>query len=67
MIDDINARVKGTSHDRGPDRVRAPRRACLVSQREVGIHSPSFADALHSALREDPDVVLVASCATSRR
>jgi len=30
-----------------------------VSQREVGIHSPGFAEALHSALREDPDVVLV--------
>jgi len=30
-----------------------------VSQREVGVHSPSFAEALHSALREDPDVVLV--------
>jgi twitching motility protein PilT len=28
-------------------------------QREVGVHSPSFAEALHSALREDPDVVLV--------
>jgi twitching motility protein PilT len=30
-----------------------------MSQREVGVHSPSFADALHSALREDPDAVLV--------
>ena len=36
-----------------------PRKGCLVSQREVGVHSPSFAEALHSALREDPDVVLV--------
>jgi len=36
-----------------------PRKSCLVSQREVGAHSPSFAEALHSALREDPDVVLV--------
>ena len=60
MIDDINARVKGhilTIED--PIEFVHPRRACLVSQREVGIHSPSFADALHSALREDPDVVLV--------
>jgi twitching motility protein PilT len=32
---------------------------CLVSQREVGDHTESFADALHSALREDPDVILV--------
>ncbi|WP_455220274.1 type IV pilus twitching motility protein PilT [Kaarinaea lacus] len=32
---------------------------CLVSQREVGLHTETFADALHSALREDPDVILV--------
>ena len=30
-----------------------------MSQREVGEHSDKFADALHSALREDPDVILV--------
>jgi twitching motility protein PilT len=30
-----------------------------VSQREVGIDSPSFERALRSALREDPDVLLV--------
>jgi twitching motility protein PilT len=60
MIDDINARVKGhilTIED--PIEFVHPRRNCLVSQREVGAHSPSFAEALHSALREDPDVVLV--------
>ena len=60
MIDDINARVKGhilTIED--PIEFVHPRRSCLVSQREVGVHSPSFAEALHSALREDPDAVLV--------
>ncbi len=31
----------------------------LVNQREVGTHTQSFAAALRSALREDPDVVLV--------
>lgn len=31
----------------------------LISQREVGIHTASFASALRSALREDPDVILV--------
>jgi twitching motility protein PilT len=31
----------------------------LISQREIGVHSPSFAEALHSAMREDPDVILV--------
>src|SRR2546421_314969 len=32
---------------------------CVVSQREVGHDSPSFATALRAALREDPDVILV--------
>jgi len=32
---------------------------CLVSQREVGIHTPTFHGGLRSALREDPDVILV--------
>ncbi len=32
---------------------------CLVSQRELGPHTHSFANALRSALREDPDVILV--------
>ena len=32
---------------------------CLVNQREVGVHTDGFKDALRAALREDPDVVLV--------
>jgi twitching motility protein PilT len=32
---------------------------CLVNQREVGPHTQSFASALRSALREDPDAILV--------
>jgi len=32
---------------------------CLVSQREIGNHTDSFAAALRAALREDPDVILV--------
>ncbi len=31
----------------------------LINQREVGPHTQSFSNALRSALREDPDVVLV--------
>jgi twitching motility protein PilT len=31
----------------------------LINQREVGIDFPSFKDALRSALREDPDVILI--------
>jgi twitching motility protein PilT len=32
---------------------------CLINQREVGPHTLSFNNALRSALREDPDVILV--------
>jgi twitching motility protein PilT len=32
---------------------------CVVSQREVGVDVPSFAEALRRSLRMDPDVVLV--------
>ncbi|MEG2032348.1 MAG: type IV pilus twitching motility protein PilT [Janthinobacterium sp.] len=32
---------------------------CLINQREVGSHTHSFSNALRSALREDPDVILV--------
>jgi twitching motility protein PilT len=34
-------------------------KSCLVNQREVGVHTQSFKNALRAALREDPDVVLV--------
>ncbi len=60
MIDDINRRIKGhilTIED--PIEFVHQRKSCLISQREIGVHSPSFAAALLSALREDPDVVLV--------
>jgi len=36
-----------------------PSKRCLVNQREVGPHTLSFNNALRSALREDPDVILV--------
>jgi twitching motility protein PilT len=32
---------------------------CLVSHREVGLHTKSFSAALRGALREDPDIILV--------
>jgi twitching motility protein PilT len=32
---------------------------CLINQREVGPHTLSFNNALRSALREDPDVILI--------
>jgi twitching motility protein PilT len=60
MIDDINTRTRGhilTIED--PIEFVHKRKNCLISQREVGTHAPTFAAAIHSALREDPDVVLV--------
>jgi twitching motility protein PilT len=36
-----------------------PPKRCLVNQREVGPHTASFSNALRSALREDPDVILI--------
>ena len=32
---------------------------CLINQREIGIDTGSFAEALRRALRQDPDVILV--------
>src|ERR1700749_218562 len=60
MIDDINLRVKGhilTIED--PIEFVHQRKSCLISQREIGVHAPTFSEAFHSALREDPDVILV--------
>jgi twitching motility protein PilT len=32
---------------------------CVITQRQVGVHTASFKSALRAALREDPDIVLV--------
>ncbi|MFP4080521.1 MAG: type IV pilus twitching motility protein PilT [Ectothiorhodospira sp.] len=60
MIDAINRSRRGhilTIED--PIEFLHERQRCLISQRQVGVHTPGFAQALHSALREDPDVILV--------
>jgi twitching motility protein PilT len=36
-----------------------PNKKCLVHQREIGTHAKGFAEALKSAGREDPDLILV--------
>jgi twitching motility protein PilT len=36
-----------------------PSQKCLVSQREVGLHTREFQNALRAVLREDPDVILI--------
>ncbi len=60
LIDEINTYRKGhiiTIED--PVEFTHPRKNCVMSQREVGVNAKSFASALHSALREDPDAILV--------
>jgi twitching motility protein PilT len=60
LIDDLNTRIKGhilTIED--PIEFVHVRKSCLISQREIGVHAPTFSAALLSALREDPDVILV--------
>ncbi|HHT9118655.1 MAG TPA: type IV pilus twitching motility protein PilT [Candidatus Hypogeohydataceae bacterium YC38] len=60
MIDYINRREKChiiTVED--PIEFVYEPKMCLINQRELGAHTHSFANALRSALREDPDVILV--------
>ncbi|MFC1554714.1 type IV pilus twitching motility protein PilT [candidate division KSB1 bacterium] len=60
MIDYINDNLKGhilTIED--PIEFQHKSKKCLVNQREVGPHTHSFSNALRSALREDPDIILV--------
>lgn len=60
MVNDINENDYGhilTVED--PIEFVHESKKCLVNQREVGPHTLSFANALRSALREDPDIILV--------
>ncbi|MFQ5849822.1 MAG: type IV pilus twitching motility protein PilT [Candidatus Binatia bacterium] len=60
MIDFINEDFEGhilTIED--PIEFVHKSKKCLVNQRELGVNTHSFANALRAALREDPDVILV--------
>ena len=60
MIDWINTHSDGhiiTIED--PIEYDHPHKNCILTQREVGVDVPSFADAVRAALRQDPDVILV--------
>ncbi len=60
MIDHINAnRVEHIITIEDPIEFLHRDKKSIVNQREVGIDTRSFAGALRSALREDPDVILV--------
>jgi len=60
MIDHINSNRSGhiiTIED--PIEFLHRDKRCLVNQREIGMDTPSFSEALRSALRQDPDIILV--------
>jgi twitching motility protein PilT len=60
MIDIINSSLKGhiiTIED--PIEFVHTSKKCLVNQRELGVHTLTFGNALRAALREDPDIILV--------
>ena len=60
MIDILNSSIKGhiiTIED--PIEFVHESKKCLINQRELGAHTLSFSNALRSALREDPDIILV--------
>ena len=60
IVDLLNANRRGhiiTIED--PIEFVHPVKMGVVTQREVGTHAPSFAEALRNAVREDPDVILV--------
>ena len=42
-----------------PNEIEHPRKMAVVSQREAGKHTKSFAAALKASLREDPDVIVI--------
>jgi twitching motility protein PilT len=60
IVDLIN---RDTSHHvltvEDPIEYLHPRKKALLSQREVGLHTKTFASALKGSLREDPDAILV--------
>ncbi len=60
MVNHLNETVEGhivTIED--PIEFTHQSKKCLVNQRELGVHTNSFANALRAALREDPDIILV--------
>jgi twitching motility protein PilT len=60
MIDHINSSREGhiiTVED--PIEVLHEDKKCIVNQREIGIDTESYADALRHVVRQDPDVILI--------
>ena len=60
MIDYINrTRQQHIVTIEDPIEILHPDHGCIVNQREVGLDTESFVQALRRALRQDPDVILI--------
>jgi len=60
MLDHINrSRHQHIVTIEDPIEILHPDHSCIVNQREVGLDTESFGQALRRALRQDPDVILI--------
>jgi twitching motility protein PilT len=60
MLDHINrSRRQHIVTIEDPIEILHPDRGCIVNQREVGLDTASFAQALRRVLRQDPDIILI--------
>ncbi len=60
MVDYLNRTIRGhivTIED--PIEFLHKYKQSVITQREIGTHAPTFSEALRSAVREDPDAILV--------
>ena len=60
MLDQVNrSRRQHIVTIEDPIEILHPDRGCIVNQREVGLDTESFGQALRRVLRQDPDVILI--------
>ena len=60
MIDHMNrTRAEHIVTIEDPIEIMHEDKGCIVSQREIGLDTPSFKEALRRVLRQDPDVILI--------
>lgn len=60
MIDDINStREEHLIAVEDPIEIVQTSKGCQITQREVGTHTHNFSGALRSALRQDPDIIVI--------
>lgn len=60
MLDHINrSRRQHVVTIEDPIEILHPDRGCIVNQREVGLDTASFEQALRRVLRQDPDIILI--------